>query len=59
MEELQHTSLEQAALMESALRSAAELNSALIGTDAHERIALENQRQLDDFQRRLADANSY
>uniref|UniRef100_A0A915B3J8 Microtubule-actin cross-linking factor 1 n=1 Tax=Parascaris univalens TaxID=6257 RepID=A0A915B3J8_PARUN len=52
MEELQHTSLEQAALMESALRSAADLNSALVGTDAHERIALENQRQLDDFQRR-------
>ncbi|KHN76670.1 Dystonin [Toxocara canis] len=52
MEELQHDSLEHAARIESALRSANELSSALVGTDAHQRIALENQRQLDDFQRR-------
>ncbi|VDK41941.1 unnamed protein product [Anisakis simplex] len=52
MEELEQVCLNQSSRIDCALRSAAELNSALIGTDAHQRIVLENQQQLDDFQRR-------
>ncbi|VDK29640.1 unnamed protein product [Gongylonema pulchrum] len=53
LEALQHVSFEQASRTEAAARSAAELSSALIGTDAYERITHENQCQIDEFTRRF------
>lgn len=53
LEALQHASFEQTSRIEMTARSAAELSSALVGTDAHERITHENQRQIDELARRF------
>ena len=52
LEALQALSFEQAGRLDALKRSAVELDSALAGTDAQERVALENKRILDDFTRR-------
>uniref|UniRef100_A0A915Q3J6 Uncharacterized protein n=1 Tax=Setaria digitata TaxID=48799 RepID=A0A915Q3J6_9BILA len=54
LEALQHTSFEQTSKIETVTRSAADLSNALVGTDAHERITHENQRQINELARRLA-----
>lgn len=54
LEILRHISFEQTGKIETVARSALDLNNALVGTDAHERITCENQRNIDELIRRFA-----
>lgn len=53
LESLQQATVDQIALNENVSRSAFELDNALVGTDAHDRIVLENQQRIDDLERRF------
>ncbi|VDN02146.1 unnamed protein product [Thelazia callipaeda] len=52
LEMLQQLSFEQTGKIETVMRSASEFSSAVVGTDAHQRVTHENQRQIDELTRR-------